>query len=186
MVFSEKTHEMNHLEARLILANGEWPQVLNLASIELFEDLPAEAMTAIQEAARWKRFQPGEPILQPGETAAHGVYVILEGRVETYRATADGNPVALAELGRGQWFGEFAAIDGRAGSAAVRAKEAAFLAEIPQDTFMQLLHQYLAVSLRLTEHLIRVVRSLDERVSSLQGLQDQVEQFCRGLRVSVI
>lgn len=186
MVSVEESHEMDRLEARQILATSQWPQAISFSGVELFEELPARAIVALEEAARWKRFQPGEPILKMGEMTAHGVYVIFEGRVETYRITENGTPVVLAELGRGQWFGEFAAIDGRTGSAAARAKEAAFLAEIPRDTFVHLLQRYPVVSMRLTEHLVKVVRSLDERVSSLQGLEDRVEQFHRRLRVSVI
>jgi len=182
----EKWHEMDRLEARQILSTSQWPQAIRFSGVELFEELSAEAIVTLEEAARWKRFQPGEPILKPSEMAAHGVYVIFEGLIETYRITENGTPVVLAELGRGQWFGEFAAIDGKTGSAAVRAKEATVLAEVPRDTFVHLLHRYPVVSMRLTEHLVEVVRSLDELVSSLQGFQDQVEQYHRRLRVSVI
>jgi CRP-like cAMP-binding protein len=186
MGYAEKTRVMDRLEARLALANSQFPQSFGLAGIPLFRALPAGAIVALEDTARWMRFQPGEPVLKPDRTGAHGVYVILEGRVETYLTTENGTAVVLAELGRGQWFGEFAAIDGKAGSAAVRAKEAAVLAEIPRDAFTQLLRRYPEVTLRLTEHLVGVVRALDERVSSLQGFQDKVDRFHRRLRVSVI
>jgi CRP-like cAMP-binding protein len=158
---------------------AQWP--LDLARCELFRDLPADRMADLQRQCRCVRFAAGEIILAGEDNNAHNVFVILQGTGEVLRKGPFGAPVSLATLHPGMYFGEFSAIDGRSGSATVRASSDATLAEIPREVFRLLLRDEPAVAWRMMERLVHVIRCLDKRVAGLHGCQKEIERIHREL-----
>ena len=79
------------------------------------------------------------------------------------------------------YFGEFSAIDGRSGSATVRAGSDATLAEIPREVFRLLLRDEPAVAWRMMERLVHLIRCLDTRVAGLHGCHEEVDRIHREL-----
>ena len=76
-----------------------------LAGLALFEQLAGSELERIAALARIDLLAAGEPVVEQWE-ASIDFYVILEGRVEVH---VDGERVA--ELSRGEFFGELAALD---------------------------------------------------------------------------
>jgi CRP-like cAMP-binding protein len=157
----------------------QWP--LDLACCELFRDLSAHRLADLQRQCRCVRFAVGEIILAGENNKAHNVFVILQGTGEVLRRSPFGALVSLATLHPGMYFGEFSAIDGRSGSATVRASSDATLAEIPREVFRLLLRDEPAVAWRLMERLVHVIRCLDTRVAGLHGCHEEIERIHREL-----
>jgi CRP-like cAMP-binding protein len=158
---------------------AQWP--LDLARCELFRDLPADRMADLQRQCRCARFAAGEIILAGEHDKGHNVFVILQGAGEVLRKSPFGALVSLATLHPGMYFGEFSAIDGRSGSAIVRASSDATLAEIPREVFRLLLRDEPAVAWRMMERLVHVIRLLDARVAGLHGCQEEIDRIHREL-----
>ena len=154
---------------------------VNLAHCELFRDLAADRVADLERQCRCARFAAGDIILAADDNRAHNVFVVLQGTGEVLRRGPFGDFVSLATLHPGMYFGEFAAIDGRSGSATVRASSDATLAEIPREVFRLLLRDEPVVAWRMMERLVHLVRSLDSRVAGLQGCQEQVDRIHREL-----
>jgi CRP/FNR family transcriptional regulator, cyclic AMP receptor protein len=156
-------------------------RLVNLAHCDLFRDLAADRIADLERRCRCVRFAAGDTILAAEDNRAHNVFVVLQGTGEVLRRGPFGDFVLLATLHPGMYFGEFAAIDGRSGSATVRASSEAILAEIPREVFRLLLRDEPTVAWRMMERLIHVIRSLDSRVSGLQGCQEEVDRIHREL-----
>lgn len=101
--------------------------VTTLGEIDLFHGLSHKVLTRIAESGHEARYEAGAVVLVQGDSVAGfkafspaGVemHVILEGRA---RVDVDG--VTHTVLGRGQYFGEVALIDGRPRTADVVADD---------------------------------------------------------------
>jgi hypothetical protein len=97
-----------------VMSNGGWlgtPEVApgDLADLPLFDSLDAEDLVRVASWGREMEVRAGEEVTKRWD-AARDFYVILAGRAAVER---DGE--MLGELGRGDFFGELAALDWGAG-----------------------------------------------------------------------
>jgi alkyl hydroperoxide reductase subunit AhpC len=72
---------------------------------KVFPDLAGPELESLAEEAETVSFAPGETIIAEGD-AANRFYVIVRGEVAISRRSSEGNEIALATLGPGQFFGE--------------------------------------------------------------------------------
>ena len=99
------------------MANAETIQLLQRAP--LFAQFSERELQDVVQTAKVRKFSTGETIVQEGDTAKVGFYLILSGRVEVRKGEKK-----LAELGPGQFFGEMALlVEGAPRSADVVALE---------------------------------------------------------------
>jgi len=110
-------------------------------------------------------YQSGENIVTQGETGDR-MYVIQSGTVEVVRD--DGaNLVKLAELKRGDFFGEMALFDKDVRSATVRAQGEARVLTIDKKMFLRKVHEDPSLAFRVLEKMTKRIRELNEQVSRL-------------------
>jgi len=103
-------------------------------------------------------------------------------RVTTY--SASGRQVTFRDVAAGDWFGEVAAIDGLPRSADVQALEDTLLATLPHDSFARLLGEEPSVTQQVLQRLVRLVRSLSERVIDISTLGVQHRIHVEVLRLA--
>jgi NADH dehydrogenase len=82
-------------------------------------------------------YLPGQTVVRQGNTGAR-FYIVLAGRVAVVHEGPDGE-VALAELGRGEHFGELALLQSGQRTATVRAITPVDLLSIERNDFLALL-----------------------------------------------
>jgi CRP-like cAMP-binding protein len=87
-----------------------------LERLFLFEGLPFHAQMRVSAICREVFFSPGEILVEQGDPG-DSMYVIIQGQVKVER---DG--VLLAQLGRGQHFGEVSLVDQQPRSARVQCE----------------------------------------------------------------
>ena len=151
------------------------PSALGLKRIRLLEGLQPDALEQLAQQCRWRRIPGGQRVIS---RAAHDqdVFLIASGRVRVTSFSAAGRQVTYRDFGAGDWFGDFAAIDGLSRSADVVALDDTLVATMSPTQFRGLLHAHASVCDRMLLRLVTSVRELTERVFDLStlGVQNRV------------
>jgi len=151
------------------------PSALGLRAVKLLADVPADALEQLAQQCRWRRFASGQRVISR-DAPDHDVYLIVGGKVRITAFSGAGRQVTYRDFEAGEWFGDLAAIDGRARSADVDAAEDTLLASMSPAVFRRLLHEHAIVCDRVLDRLVSLVRDLTERVFdfSTLGVQNRV------------
>lgn len=156
--FSDPVHSeaMHHQTTTTSTTTIE--RVFLLKSTSLFADTPANVLGSIAPIMKEVSFVDGQAIVQKGDLGT-SLFVIFDGRVGIY----DGQQV-LAEMSKGDVFGELALLDAEPRSATVMAHGDVLLFRIDQDDFYDLMEER-------DELLRNIIRLLSRRIRTLnQGL----------------
>jgi CRP/FNR family cyclic AMP-dependent transcriptional regulator len=151
------------------------PSILGLRRIRLLEGLPAAALEQLAQQSRWRRFPAAQRVISRA-ARDQDVYLIVSGRVRVTSFSASGREVTFRDIPGGDWFGDFAAIDGMPRSADIVALEDTLVASMSPAVFRGLLRDYPLVCDRMLHRLVSSVRELTERVFDLStlGVQNRV------------
>lgn len=152
------------------------PSALGLRGVALLDGLDGEELTALAQQCHWRRFTPGQRVISR-EAADHDVYLIVAGRVRVTAFSVAGRQVTFRDISGGDWFGDLAALDGRARSADVQALEDTVVASMAPVVFRRLIHDNPQVCDRVLDRLVSLVRDLTDRVFdfSTLGVQNRVQ-----------
>jgi CRP-like cAMP-binding protein len=140
-----------------------------LERLAIFAGLPQETLEQIQRRCRWRRYEPGEPIVDYLD-ASDDVFFITAGEARVTIYSLAGKAVSFRDLGPGDVFGEYPAIDGGPRSASVEARTSCVVASMPVAAFKELLQAEPAVARALLPQLVRTIRSLTTRVYEFSTL----------------
>jgi CRP-like cAMP-binding protein len=110
----------------------------SLSDIAIFANLSADALQRIQKRSSWRTYAPGEPIVEYLDDS-DDVFFIAVGEVRVTLYSTTGKIVNLRDLGAGEVFGEYPAIDGGPRSASVEARTNCVVASMPAAAFQELL-----------------------------------------------
>jgi len=149
-------------------SNVEEPQN-RLERSAIFAGLPQEALERIRRRCRWRRYEPGEPIvdyLDPSDD----VFFVTAGEARVTIYSLAGKAVSFRDLGPGDVFGEYPVIDGGPRSASVEARTSCLVASMTATTFKELLQSEPAIALALLTQLVTTIRSLTTRVYEFSTL----------------
>ena len=141
----------------------------SLSGIRVFADLPAEDIEQLSQRCLWRRYEAGQTILGHLEDS-DDVYFIVAGAVRATAYSLSGKEVQYRDIGCGEVFGEYSAIDEQPRSADVVALEDAHLASLRAEAFREILRQHPEVAMATMKHLTRQVRGLTERVFEFSAL----------------
>jgi CRP/FNR family cyclic AMP-dependent transcriptional regulator len=131
--------------------------------IEFFAEFPESVRIALAPKFRLRCVDEGERIIEDQDSDSD-VFFVLLGSVCISQCTADGHELIYDVLGKGQLFGEFAAIDHKPRSAAVRAAELTELACMSASDFRSILYTYPDISMKVHQRLVQVIRRLSLRL----------------------
>jgi CRP-like cAMP-binding protein len=141
----------------------------SLAGIAAFKGLPAETLLLLQRRCSWRRYESGETIVDHLD-ASQDVYFITAGEARVSIYSVSGKAVTFSDLGPGDIFGEYAAIDGAPRSASIEARTSCQVASMSAVAFRELLEAEPAVALTLLRQLVTKVRTLTTRVYEFSAL----------------
>ena len=120
----------------------------SLDKVAVFTGLTADTLARIQKRCSWRHYEPGEPIVDYLDTS-NDVFFITAGEARVSIYSVAGKAVTFTDLGPGDMFGEYAAIDGARRSATIEARTACHVASMSARAFRELLQQEPAVMLAL-------------------------------------
>jgi len=141
-----------------------------IGSFPVFADLPAAAERRLGGLCSWRRYGAGRQVVGHQDTSAD-LFLIAEGAVRVQRFSAAGREVSYTDIGAGELFGEFSAIDGQPRSATVVTLAASRIGRMPRAVFRDCLLEHPAVALKLLESVVAKVRLLSDRVYEAAALQ---------------
>lgn len=141
----------------------------SLWGIAIFAGLPADALERIQRRCGWRRYEPGELIVDYLD-GSDDVFFITSGDVRVTIYSIDGKAVSFRELGPGTVFGEYPAIDGGLRSASVEAHTNCLIASMPGSSFREILQSEPGVAQALLPRLVKTIRALTTRVYEFSTL----------------
>lgn len=98
--------------------------------------LSPEAIERIERRCTWKRYVPGEPILDYLDKSDNVLFLTLGGVRVTIYSTV-GNAVSFRKISAGEIFGEFPTIDGGSRSANVEARTNCLIASMLGSSFRE-------------------------------------------------
>ena len=140
-----------------------------LAGIAIFAGLSSTALEAIHRRCAWRRYEPGEPIVDYLDSS-DDVFFVATGEASVTIYSVAGKAVSFRSLKPGDIFGEYAAIDGEPRSASVEARSSCLIASMSAKEFRKLLETEPAVAQAVLKGLVRNVRSLTKRVYEFSTL----------------
>jgi CRP/FNR family cyclic AMP-dependent transcriptional regulator len=135
--------------------------VETLRHVPLFESLDNDAAQKLCELLDSIDRKSGGLLFRAGDEG-DAMYLIEEGKVRICVQAKDGNEVTLTELGRGDFFGEMALLDGKRRSADARVAEDARLAVLSRDHFLSFTRSNPNVALEMLTALANRLRHTDE------------------------
>jgi len=97
-----------------------------------FSAFPAPALAELLASTSVRAYGPGAVIVREGE-AGDSLFLIVDGTVEVSSTDPKGNPVKLATLQQGDFFGEVAVLTGQPRTATVVATSEVAVIEITRD-----------------------------------------------------
>ena len=163
------------------------PQEMTLdaiRSVPLFGSLDDEAAGELRSLLRTRDVGTGTALFRAGDDG-DAMYLIESGRVRISVTDEDKKEIVLAELARGDFFGEMAIIDGKKRSADATILEEARLAVLSRDNFLRFIRNNPMVALemlsatfsrlRTTDRMLqhRVSRNLNEEQEKRMTLADR-------------
>ena len=139
---------------------------LYLKQVSLFAELADEDVRGLMAVARRRTFRAGETIFHrddPGQV----LYVIKEGKVKISLISPDGQEISLVVFGKGEYFGEFALIDGLPRSADVIALEKVECYTLQRSDFQKAIMKNPQIAIQVMEVLSKRLRIADQMIEDL-------------------
>lgn len=134
-----------------------------LERVPFFAALNSDELEHLSESVRRRRYARNEVIFHrddPGDS----LMIIRSGVVKIALNSEDGKEVILTLLSEGDYFGDFALLDGEPRSADAVALEATDVLSLPREVFIGFLRSHPDASLALMAALSRQLRRLTDTV----------------------
>jgi CRP-like cAMP-binding protein len=124
-----------------------------LRRVPLLSSLPDEKLSALARRLRTQRYKEQQEILSADDHTTD-VFFVFSGRVEVRNYSENGREFVYSVIGKGEVFGEFAAIDGRPRAASVVALEESLVCRMSSAEFLSVLSSNFDTALKLMRLLI--------------------------------
>src|ERR1043165_1614277 len=140
------------------------PQEMTLdaiRSVPLFASLDDDAAVELRNLLRTQDVTSGTTLFRAGD-AGDAMYLIESGRVRISVTDDDKKEIVLAELARGDYFGEMAIIDGKQRSADASVVEDARFAVLSRESFLGFIQSNPTVALEMLSATFSRLRHTDK------------------------
>jgi CRP/FNR family cyclic AMP-dependent transcriptional regulator len=132
-----------------------------LRSVPLFRALDDMAASELCALLTTREIGAGTPLFHRGEPG-DSMYLVENGCVRISVKDADGHDTTLAEMGKGDFFGEMSLLDGNARSADATASVDTRLAVLPRADFRSFLRKNPDIALGILTALTHRLRRTDD------------------------
>lgn len=140
-----------------------------LEAVAAFKGLQPDTLARLRGRCSWRKYAAGEPILDYLD-ASDDVYFVIAGQARVSIYSVDGKAVSFCDLGPGEIFGEYAAIDGVPRSAGIEAQTDCQIASMSAASFCEVLRSEPSVAEAILKHLVGKIRTLTTRIYEFSAL----------------
>ncbi|PCI40345.1 MAG: protein kinase [Rhodospirillaceae bacterium] len=159
------------------------PKDCTLQGVDMLVEAPADVVRKLEKTCRWVKCDSNQIIVDRDDDTSE-VFFIIKGSVKVMDLLGKDQEIALAELSAGSSFGELSAIDSSRRSARVTALETTTLAAMSSKDFRKLLIECPGIGLMLLKRFAGLIRTLNNRVTSLSTLSPHQRVYYELLRMS--
>ncbi|MBT3204218.1 MAG: Crp/Fnr family transcriptional regulator [Gammaproteobacteria bacterium] len=166
------------------MENTKQPENINrvietLKKTALFHGLDEDVIKQLSSQVVTRQFPKNSIVVTQGDET-DSLYVIIEGKVDVFLQNDKGKEIIINTLGECDSFGELAPLGGLPRQASIITTENSMLVVISRQVFMDTLLTKPAISMRIINRLINLIKDLTEEVSSL-ALEDVYNRVVRVL-----
>jgi len=146
----------------------------NLRQVPFLNSLEDSQLDYLVEVGKRIPLNNGELLFRKGDPG-RSMYLILEGRIQIYMESSDGQAAVLRVLESGQFLGEMALLDGGARSAHALTLTPCEVFVLERASFLTLITMYPELLTRLLSGLTERLRRTDERyLAQMAGVAQEV------------
>ncbi|MEJ8562093.1 Crp/Fnr family transcriptional regulator [Yoonia sp. GPGPB17] len=138
----------------------------SLKDCTLLRGIDERALDAVLQEMEVLSVPRGKLIMMHGDTTTE-TYFLLSGSVIGQIVAETGREILFTEIAEGGYFGELAALDGKARSIAISAHSDCVLGKLRGPTFLKLLRAYPQIAINLATDLGARLRNMNDRVFGL-------------------
>jgi CRP-like cAMP-binding protein len=150
--------------------------VVFLKKTALFSAMRTHDLRAVASIAEELTYEAGDLIVRENDVG-DSLYLIKEGRVKISKKVKDADPVALAELGIGDCFGDMAVFDAELRSASANAKDHCILLKINGDDLIDVIVDCPYIAIEFLKMFVKRLRkanvSIEELTATAHALRDR-------------
>lgn len=143
----------------------------------LLHGLSAPCLDKMAAACLEQRFPPGALVLTGAPALPHDVFAVLEGNLDVLVAVNGASGSCVGTIEEGEVFGFFSAVAETSSHTRVHAQADVRLAVVPRHVFLELVRTEAEIAYRLVGHLVRVIRSMNERLAIQTNKSDEVDRL---------
>jgi CRP/FNR family cyclic AMP-dependent transcriptional regulator len=148
-----------------------------LLATPFFGGLPAESIDRLISMLAERRFDVGTTVFTEGDPG-RSMFIVHSGELVVSKLTDSGRAIRLADLERGDFFGEMTLIEMQNRSGTVVAKSPTVLYELTArelyTCYKTDVHVYVMLMQNISRELCRRLRRADNRIAELQVLLAKV------------
>jgi HEAT repeat protein/type III secretory pathway component EscS len=141
-------------------------RLLMLQSVPLFSSMALEQLEAIHSCLTEQHYTKGEVIFNEGDIGDE-MYIVADGVIEILLNLNSPEPLLLATVERGSYFGEMAVLDQDPRSAAARVSEDARLFVLKGEQLKELIYVMPEIAFTIFRVLSERLRRSDKRLHSM-------------------
>ncbi len=141
-----------------------------MREVPLLARLADDDLQALGSRGKLRKYSPGSVIFHEGEPG-DALHVVYDGRVRISTLSGGGSEATLALVGKGDFFGEFALLDGGPRSASATAVASTTTFVVTRDDFVAWITERPRAALALLETLSLRLRRTDEAFADLSFLE---------------
>ncbi|MFA5504259.1 MAG: cyclic nucleotide-binding domain-containing protein [Vulcanimicrobiota bacterium] len=141
-------------------------RLLMLQSVPLFSSMALEQLEAIHSCLTEQHYTKGEIIFNEGDIGDE-MFIVADGQVEILLRLNSHDPLLLATVEKGSYFGEMAVLDQDPRSAAARVSEDARLFVLKGEQLKELIYVMPEIAFTIFRVLSERLRRSDRRLDSM-------------------
>lgn len=143
-------------------------KVVCIRKTPIFNDLRVQEVMAIAGKSSLREFTKGEVVVGEGDPG-DALYLIIDGEMTVIKRLGTQQEAVLDRIGRDDFFGEMALLDGAARSASVRVESDASLLVIKGKDFIVAVEDHPSIPLSICRVLARRIRALQGRLPAFES-----------------
>jgi len=146
----------------------------DIEKISLFKGLASEELIIIGTAMTGDTFPEGHVVYRENEVGCACVYIIRRGKVDVIKTSTDGDPMTLAVLREGDFFGEFSFFDRKPHSAStIVAEHGTVVLSLQRPDFELVVESYprigYKVMINIVHEISAVIRNMNASYVDMAG-----------------
>lgn len=145
-----------------------------LRPLPVFSPLSDEQIATLVNGATLQIFMKGETLVREGDSG-ESLFVIRQGQVRIEKTVEGGRTTTIANMGKGEFFGEMSLLTGEPRTASIVAQEETEVVVVNKDAFAPVLTADAGILVGLSGALEARVKNTAERLAELPANSRTVE-----------